>query len=190
MLGPRASSRRRPWAAADGVFTSEELDRIVEAGDRRSSEPAKVGNQGRVDEALRKTRLAWFRTGEELDWVFERLGTAASELNDQHFGFELFGFCERLQYSIYEAPGGHFGWHVDSGSRPFPRKLSLSLQLSEPADYRGGDLELWSGDKPVSAPRPRGTLVVFPSYCLHRVQPVEAGARRALVAWVAGPEFR
>jgi PKHD-type hydroxylase len=190
MLGPRSSSRRRPWAAVDDVFTTDELDRIVQAGDRLASEEARVGRQGRVDPNLRTSRLAWFHTGQELDWVFERLGGAASELNDRYFGFDLFGFCERLQYSVYEAPGGHFRWHVDSGSRPYPRKLSLSLQLSEPTEYQGGSLELMGSDQPWIAPRRRGTLIAFPSYCVHRVQPVEVGVRRAMVGWVAGPEFR
>ena len=71
-----------------------------------------------------------------------------------------------------------------------PRKISLSLQLTDPSCYRGCDLVLEAGDGPYSAERTRGTLIAFPSYVLHRVTPIESGIRKSLVIWVAGPEFR
>ncbi len=73
---------------------------------------------------------------------------------------------------------------------PEPRKLSLSLQLSDPARYQGCDLELSYGDGVQQAPRSRGTVIAFPSYVLHRVTPIASGTRKSLVIWASGPDFR
>ena len=52
------------------------------------------------------------------------------------------------------------------------RKLTVVVQLSDPADYDGGELEVWPDSTVRTAPRDRGTAVIFPSFALHRVTPV------------------
>ena len=71
-----------------------------------------------------------------------------------------------------------------------PRKLSLSVQLTDPSQYEGCDLQFQVSDKVGVAPRKRGTVIAFPSFFLHRVTPIISGTRKALVAWATGPEFR
>jgi PKHD-type hydroxylase len=104
----------------------------------------------------------------------------------------LHGLAESLQYTIYHgAEGGHFDWHRDQGdAHEEPRKISLSLQLSDGSSYEGCALELHSSGGVQAAPRKRGTLIAFPSYVLHRVTPIRSGIRKSLVVWAAGPEFR
>ena len=83
-----------------------------------------------------------------------------------------------LQYTVYESSeSGHYNWHVDAGQHsPEPRKISLSLQLSDPADYEGGRLVLEAGDGAyVAETLPGAPLSPFPSYVLHRVTPTESG---------------
>ena len=70
------------------------------------------------------------------------------------------------------------------------RKLSLSLQLTDPSQYEGCDLQFQGGRRIETAPRTRGALIAFPSYVLHRVTPITRGVRKSLVCWVSGPEFR
>jgi PKHD-type hydroxylase len=69
------------------------------------------------------------------------------------------------------------------------RKLSRSLQLTDPSTYEGGTLEFLTGTRPQIAPRDRGALIAFPSFGVHRVAPVTAGTRKSLVIWVTGPQF-
>jgi PKHD-type hydroxylase len=66
----------------------------------------------------------------------------------------------------------------------------LSLQLSNPSDYQGCDLQVRAGNQIDTAPLARGTLIAFPANVLHQVTPIESGTRKALVVWAVGPEFR
>ena len=70
------------------------------------------------------------------------------------------------------------------------RKISISIQLSRPEDYDGGDLELMYGTEPQKLDRTRGAFIAFPSFMLHRVTPVTRGTRWSLVAWILGTRWR
>jgi PKHD-type hydroxylase len=70
------------------------------------------------------------------------------------------------------------------------RKLSFSVMLTDPGDYKGGELLLKTSFKPMKTPKKRGTVVFFPSFVLHEVTPVTEGIRKTLVGWVLGPNFR
>ena len=69
------------------------------------------------------------------------------------------------------------------------RKLSLSVQLSDGADYDGGDLR-FPGPTDEPAPRERGALIALPSFVTHRVEPVTRAERLSLVSWISGRPFR
>jgi PKHD-type hydroxylase len=66
----------------------------------------------------------------------------------------------------------------------------LSVQLSDPSDYEGGDLLLHISADPKKAPKNQGQVILFPSHTLHEVTPVTKGIRYSLVAWVTGPKFK
>lgn len=70
------------------------------------------------------------------------------------------------------------------------RKLSISVQLSGSEEYEGGDLQFMINQNTVSVPRTKGTVVIFPSFILHRVTPITQGLRQSVVAWLAGPPYR
>ena len=112
-------------------------------------------------------------------------------LNTQFYRFALTGL-ENLQYTVYDGKeGGHYDWHIDYGRNSHkPRKISLSVQLSDPSHYEDCDLQFQIGSGVTTAPRTRGTVIAFPSFFLHRVTPVTAGVRKSLVLWATGPEFR
>ena len=96
-----------------------------------------------------------------------------------------------VQITSY-AVGGHFNWHNDIGDGDTSkRKLSVSVQLTEPGLYDGGDLEfLEAGLNKSEEQRQLGSAIIFPSYLSHRVSIVTRGTRWALVAWFGGPPFR
>lgn len=177
--------------AMPDVFTPAELDAIEALGD--SLAPTKAEIAGRKDniDHIRITRVAWIERSAETKWLFARVEQTVLDLNARYYKYDLYGLVENFQYTVYQGDeGGHYGWHVDTGKTVEPRKISLTLQLSDPSAYEGGELILEAGEGPSQAQKRRGTLVAFPSYMMHRVTPVTAGIRKSLVAWVAGPKFR
>ena len=79
------------------------------------------------------------------------------------------------------------------------RKLSVTVTLSDPKDYKGGELEFdFRNQDPDKKPNikkcieilPKGSLVVFPSFVWHRVCPVKKGERKSLVIWNLGWPFK
>ena len=124
---------------------------------------------------------------EETGFIFERVRQLVLSLN-RRYRFQLEGFTEPFHFITYK-PGGHFGWHCDlAGGQVSTRKLSISVQLSDPSDYVGGDLEMCPHGT-IAEFRGLGNALAFPSYIPHRVGPVTAGLRQALVIWVHGTAF-
>jgi len=181
-----------PLVVWKNAFTQDEVDRIVALGDGLSPMRAQIAGRKENTERLRITRVAWMERNAEMEWLYVRLEEVVLRLNTEIYKYELFGLVEAFQYTVYDGEeGGHYNWHVDMGRENVePRKISLSLQLTDPVDYEGCNLVLEAGDGPYVAERGRGTVVAFPSYVLHRVTPIESGTRKSLVVWVAGPEFR
>jgi len=183
------------WAWTNEVFTVEELDAIIQIGLSLEQDQARTGGDGltKPNLKMRDSVTSWLFPNEVTNWVFQRLGFSIMQMNQQFFGFDLTSMEQGLQFTRYDAPGQHYDWHIDRGSTHGCRKLSLSLQLSDPDDYEGGDLELWFGgneDEIVKAERQRGMATFFPSWTMHRVKPVTKGTRYSLVCWVSGPSFK
>jgi PKHD-type hydroxylase len=179
-----------PWANA---FTPEEMDRIEVTGDVLPLTQAGLMTdiEAKTRDRIRVTRTAWMDGVEENKWIYNRTQQIAMMINAMAYRFDLTGFSERIQYSVYHgSEGGHYDWHVDQGPLVTRRKLSLTLQLTDPSQYQGGDLQFLAGAETETAPRERGMLVAFPSYGVHRVAPVTAGTRKSLVIWITGPQFR
>lgn len=181
-----------PLVVWKDAFTPREVDAIVAYGDQLAPMKAELAGRSESADDQRITRVAWMERKPGIEWLHARLEEMVLRINAEFYRYDLYGLKEAFQYTIYEgAEGGHYGWHVDVGERNYePRKISLSLQLSEPSDYEGGELVLEAGAGPQLAEKARGTLIAFPSFVLHRVVPVTSGIRKSLVIWVAGPEFR
>ena len=178
-----------------GVFDELMINDIVKMGDELLLGDAKVGgnhiSSGTKNEKIRKTTVGWVPTLEANSWLYRRLTDIIQKANAEWFGFDL-NHIESLQYSIYNK-GDFYDAHVDHHFQSigkYPRKLSFSLQLSDPTDYKGGDVMLHSSNNPFSIPKEKGTIIFFPSYTLHEVKPVTKGTRRALVGWVHGPKWK
>lgn len=142
---------------------------------------------------IRRAELSWLDDIPQTSWVMDRMVRLVGQANRESFGFDLSDFLESPQVARYGAEReGHFDWHSDIGSGQLAskRKLTIVVQLSDPADYQGGTLELRPDSNLREAPRDRGTAILFPSFVLHRVTPVTAGTRWSLTLWSHGPAFR
>jgi len=176
------------WAYWDNAFTKEECERIIELGNSKTQKQA-LTRGGDVSK-IRKSEIAWLYPSDDLDWAYRRLTDIITNLNERFFKFDLFGATEGFQFTKYMAPGGKYGQHIDSEQGTLVRKLSFTLQLSDPKDYKGGDLCLYFRDKPEVMKKEQGYVALFPSYVLHEVKPVTQGTRYSLVSWITGKPFK
>jgi len=93
-------------------------------------------------------------------------------------------------FNRYEG-GEHYGLHVDGSVRAVPgtgeqlrTDLSCTLFLCQPEDYEGGELEVVDTYGTHEVKMPAGDLILYPSSSLHRVHPVNRGARVCSFFWL------
>jgi PKHD-type hydroxylase len=93
-------------------------------------------------------------------------------------------------FNRYES-GGRYGPHIDGAIRPVEgedRKirtdLSVTLMLSEPSDYDGGELVIadLAGGRRIKLPA--GDAILYPAVSVHEVTPVTHGVRFAAFTWI------
>ena len=139
-------------------------------------------------------------------WIYKELHPYIHTANkNAGWNFE-WDFSEHCQFTKYKK-SQYYGWHCDSWDRPYVgegptkgkiRKLSMTLSLSNPSEYKGGELEFdfrnvdpkESNIRVCKEILPKGSLVVFPSFVWHRVKEVTKGTRYSLVMWNLGKPFK
>lgn len=89
-----------------------------------------------------------------------------------------------MLFSRYDA-GMEYGTHTDDALMQGQRSdLSFTLFLSPGDAYRGGALVIDDVDAEKSFRPDAGSLLLYPSTSLHRVEPVTDGSRLAIVGWI------
>lgn len=190
------------WQAWESHLAPQTCRDIVDVALLKDPAPARVGLDGRVDPTYRDSEVRFLMPLEDVaehekPWsgLHANLGYYIAWANHNAFGFDL-AFLQHLQLATYRSERqGHFEWHRDvfwiHPHEAMQRKLTAIVQLSDPSEYEGGDLELDIIERPkCDMLRKQGTLIVFPSFLHHRVTPVTKGVRHSLVAWMAGPNWR
>lgn len=174
------------------IFSKKEIDEIKEGCDNLETNAATTFGDSSKD--IRKGRVAWIpRSDPQNHWLYQKLARVAFQANAAHWQFDLTGFWEDAQYATYtDADGGdHYDYHLDlDGDYGVQRKVSLVVQLTDPAEYEGGELELKCRGQSFTASKELGSVLLFPSFILHKVHPVTKGKRNSLVLWVSGLPFR
>jgi PKHD-type hydroxylase len=160
----------------------------------------------------RDSQISWIYDEPTSDLICAWMRQANTEAR-WYFDLDL---PEAIQYTRYST-GGQYDWHIDGNSdghaarhlvaevaapiplniTPFPqfqgtvRKLSATVNLSNPDDYEGGELQIRCYDQMhIFNDAPRGSIIVFPSFMEHRVSPITSGERHSAVVWFNGIPFR
>ena len=209
-------------------LTDEEVERIKWSsqllplqdgliGQKNADPDAPEPTTGNKDSSIRKSDVKWFHEGEMPEEIQRKITDGICQANAEAGWNLVWDYMEPHQYTVYHhrpdayTPGDHYTWHLDQHTMLTPegrvRKLSSTIQLSDPDEYEGGDFEYieYHGvfDKlghtntvidvashkktiPFSG-KSKGTLIVFPSDTYHQVTPVIRGTRISLVSWFDGP---
>lgn len=90
----------------------------------------------------------------------------------------------RMLISRYAA-GNAYGDHVDAAYIDGVRAdLSFTLFLNDPGDYDGGTLYIENAGHTDEVKLPAGSVVLYPSTTVHRVEAVSRGKRIVAVGWI------
>ena len=163
------------------AFTPEEIIKIREIGDSYPKQKGTVvsdeHNEGVSD--YRISDISWLDDNTQTSWIYQKNADYSKVENREMWNFDIWDYY-----------GGHYDWHADLGPGISNRKLSCVLQLSDPDEYEGGDLQINPGGTILNVPRELGLLCFFPSFLLHRVTPLTGGVRKSLVTWLCGANLR
>jgi len=144
----------------------------------------------------RDSNIVWLNES----WIYRMILPFVRNANEKaNWNFKIDG-VEKIQFTKYNK-NQFYHWHCDSFPKPNEqgkiRKLSVTCSLSDPSEYKGGELEfdlrndnLKSTKRKCTEIMTQGSIVVFPSFVWHRVKPVKKGIRHSLVLWNTGDSFK
>ncbi len=183
-------------------------DDIIKLGLSKKHKQATVFNNKLKTNKLKKIRNSDVVFLDD-PWLFQLVFHYVNGANkNADWNFDI-DYTENMQFTVYKE-NQHYDWHCDSLDDPYDcpkdvnrhgkiRKLSMSISLTDPKKYKGGDFEFDFRQHEnikkhnflkAKELKPRGSIIVFPSYTWHRVLPVTSGTRYSLVAWVCGKPFK
>jgi PKHD-type hydroxylase len=201
------------------VLSPKICDDILEYGKKHQAEMAIIGGYDKPKEQISKEEINNIQKKRKSDivwmndtWIYKEIHPYIHEANraaDWNFEWDFSESCQFTKYGVNQ----YYGWHCDSWDIPYNkpedskthgkiRKLSVTISLTEPNEYVGGNLEFdfrnqtdWETDKNARIKecveiKPRGSIIVFPSFVWHRVTPVTKGTRYSLVLWNLGYPFK
>jgi PKHD-type hydroxylase len=166
------------------LLPGQEAGRIVSELEQREFADGKLTASGFARDVKHNLQLK--REGRETEEL-DKLFFAAFQRSPE---FQSFAIPKRIAapiFSRYDC-GMQYGSHVDSafmGSMGGLRSdLSVTLFLSSPETYDGGELvvEMALGEQAIKLDA--GEAIVYPSSSIHHVSPVTRGVRYAAVTWV------
>ena len=176
------------------IFTPKQCQMVIDKGMSLKKEKAGVGmgklKESSVDTKKRITTISWIPF-KEMPEMYKDIESTMLKANGNHFGFDGMKLTEPAQFTHYHT-GGFYDWHMDNDvlgkHEPPVRKISMTLLLSDPSTFEGGELEFMNKGK--SAKLKQGQAIFFASWLQHRVKPVTQGERKSLVMWFGGPSFK
>ena len=210
----RSNIKVHPATWQYNFLDDQEIEKIIEYSKKIEPTAAVVGqpkekekNKYKIDSHIkdinvgvvprsRQSIVRWFANNEEIDWLFKKIINSIHKANQENFDYIL-KYFEDLQFTEYnEVQKSFYGKHCDCDRNGDMhnyidiRKLSFSIQLSDPKDYEGGELILYNDKSKKVMPKEKGTIIFFSSDLQHEVTPVLKGTRYSIVSWVRGPNLR
>lgn len=152
--------------------------------DTIDKQPPHIGN-GNIDKSIRDTERVLLPQNVGIGATLTATG-----LNANHYWWKYnITHANQTELLIYK-PDGHYNPHVDTFHihSDDTRKLTVLAFLND--DFEGGKFFLNATGNLYYPPQTKGTVLVFPSYMVHGVEPVTKGVRYSCVTWLVGPYFK
>ncbi len=181
----------------ENALNKETCQRIIDLGKDKWIKGRVIQQEssvGTVATKIRSSDVAW----SDDDWLYDICWDFLNTANvNSNWNFEI-SACEAMQITRYRK-NGFYEWHQDGNGftrlnipedeliHGTTRKLSMTIVLNN--NYEGGEFEFFDHNNNLIKEK-MGTVIVFPSYMVHRVRPVTKGVRYSLVVWFSGQPLR
>ena len=181
----------------EGAFGDVELRRLRKQVEHLSEEEALTSGDTRFGSADEYSERIAKQKGipmvEDFAWLYSKFESLCMQANfNFNWNFEMTGMFEPAIYLTYDGKvKGKYDYHMDvGGDGPMSyRKISATLLVND--DYEGGELVFQGAPKPDKEPPLKaGTIIYFPSFMIHSVQPVTKGIRNSVVLWLHGKPYK
>lgn len=181
------------------ILTPQQCQELIEIGQSEPKVDGTVmggGKHSQKNYKSRKSKISWIPFN-KVSNTYNIIANWMQKVNVNHFGFDNMQMNELGQYTEY-SKGDFYNWHMDIGVNmaPMPnvRKISMSLLLNDPKEFKGGDLEIFrssfSSQGNLIQKFKQGQALFFASFYVHRVTPITSGNRKALVMWFGGTPLK
>ena len=177
----------KEYIAFPNYLSKKECQEILDFAEGKWETAETVAKTKEMSNQIRQSDVVWCTKLKYFEMV-QGLIAQANSVAEWSFAIDA---IESLQITRYKK-GGYFDYHADTngftrmGSSNKVRKLSMTIILND--EFEGGEFELLGHQKPVEE-NGMGTVIIFPSYMVHRVRPITSGTRYSLVAWICGEPF-
>ena len=134
------------------------------------------------------------KVNKDWSWLQNKMFQMVNIVNDSVFHFDVDGCDDELKLIEYQ-DGGFYGWHTDFNAGSCSnRKIVGIVQLTDPNEYEGGDVQFGIQDKDTkewyTMEKNKGALTLFPAFLCHNVTPVTKGKRYVIQELFVGDHFR
>jgi len=186
------------WCYFKSYFGRATCESILERGLKIPKQQASLGNglEFRHDDTYRRSEVRFLDSNDpEFQDLFDAAWRMAVRANADFFNFHItrLPFIQLAEYDA--ANNGEYKTHHDvfwmNNDPYYHRKLTCVIQLTDPEQYEGGNLELIDTTTfpPAADIRQQGTAIFFPSFFLHKANPVTKGIRHSLACWFEGRKW-
>jgi 2OG-Fe(II) oxygenase superfamily len=172
--------------SVEDFYSVEQTERIIQSILATNSEKAKIGHgEGILDTSVRDVNIIPINLN---SGISNTIFGATVSANYKKWKFDI-THQSQCDFLIYDKDG-HYNGHIDTYLSEIKevRKLTSLIFLND--NFSGGRLYLKIGDEKIYPPQKKGSLLVFPSFILHGVEPVLSGVRKTIVSWANGPWFK
>ena len=194
-----------PYISYPSILKPEICDKIIQHGKDKLISAVVVDSKTNtsIDQTPRNSYVSWLSD----QWIYDLILPYIKDANKQAGWNWNFDCIEPIQFTKYGLDQ-FYDWHPDGGSDCLSvytnqsdstkngkiRKISVTINLVDGNDYEGGslqfDLGISGGIQTCDQIKPKGSIVIFPSFIPHRVTAITKGTRYSLVMWALGKPWQ
>ena len=168
------------------LFTIEQCKQIMsECVDELWIPTSVVGHENFHKATRQKLR------GDTQGFPFGNIRDVTKEANSSIFDFNLLGIIDQDYPQVFRYSAGDFyNMHIELTPMAPSRKITFIVNLSDPNDYKGGNIEFLNIDADPSMLNEQGSCLIFPSFMPFKINEVTEGNKCIIIGHVHGAIFK